>query len=90
MTNLAISCSLRGYTARTLTQPDQLHYVLHQTRCNGIATDDGELHPRTRAIAVPVLDSDATAIAAIGVQVNDLSPARSRTSFRRRRSPPAA
>jgi DNA-binding IclR family transcriptional regulator len=74
ITNPAISFSLPGYTARTLTRSDQLDYVLHQTRRNGIATDSGELHPRTRAIAVPVLDADDTAIAAIRVQVNDLSP----------------
>jgi DNA-binding IclR family transcriptional regulator len=40
MTNLVISCSLPGYTAGTPTRPDQLHYVLHQTRRNGFATVD--------------------------------------------------
>jgi DNA-binding IclR family transcriptional regulator len=65
--------SLPAYTARTLTRPDQLHDALRRVREDGVALDRGELSPDVCAVAVPVLDPGAVAIAAVEVEVENLS-----------------
>ena len=67
------TASLPGFTARTLTRPDQLHHALHRVRCDGRALDRGELNAHVRTVAVPVLGPGDIALAAVEVEVEDLS-----------------
>ena len=69
------TASLPGFTARTLTRPDQLHHALHRVRCDGRAVDRGELNAHVRTVAVPVLGPGDIALAAVEVEVEveDLS-----------------
>ena len=67
------TASLPGFTPRTLTRPDQLHHALHRVRCDGRALDRGELSAHVRTVAVPVLGPGDIALAAVEVEVEDLS-----------------
>ena len=67
------TASLPSFTARTLTRPDQLHHALHRVRCDGRALDRGELSVHVRTVAVPVLGPGDIALAAVEVEVDDLS-----------------
>jgi IclR family transcriptional regulator, acetate operon repressor len=67
------TASLTSFTARTLTRPDQLHRALHRVRCDGRALDRGELSAHVRTVAVPVLGPGDIALAAVEVEVDDLS-----------------
>jgi IclR family acetate operon transcriptional repressor len=71
---LVCAATLPAYTARTLTRPDRLHDALRRVRHDGVALDHGELSPDVFAVAVPVLDPGAVAIAAVEVEVENLSP----------------
>ena len=61
-----------GFTARTLTRPDQLHHALHRVRCDGRALDQGELSAHVRDRRGPVLGPGDIALAAVEVEVEDL------------------
>jgi IclR family transcriptional regulator, acetate operon repressor len=74
ITRMAISSSLPAFTARTAHRPDQLYHALDEVRRTGYAVDRGELRSQTHAVAVPVLDTDSIAIAAIEIEVDDLAP----------------
>jgi DNA-binding IclR family transcriptional regulator len=69
---MVLTPSLPAYTPATPTTPEQLHRALQCVRLRGMATSRAELHPRGCAVAVPVLDRDGTAIAAVEVDVPDL------------------
>jgi DNA-binding IclR family transcriptional regulator len=71
---LATSGCLAAHTRRTLTRTDQLLQALHTVRHNGFATNHGELTVNGRAIAVPVLDANGLAYAAVEVEVETISP----------------
>jgi DNA-binding IclR family transcriptional regulator len=72
---MVLTPSLPAYTPATPTTPEQLHRALQCVRLRGIATSRGELHPKSCAIAAPVLGPCGTAIAAVEVDVADLEPA---------------
>lgn len=74
ITRMAISSSLPAFTAQTAHRPDQLHHALDEVRRTGYAVDRGELRSQTHAVAVPVLDADSIAIAAIEIEVDDVAP----------------
>lgn len=67
------TASLPSFTAHTLTRSDQLHHALHRVRCDGRALDRGELSAQVRTVAVPVLGPGDIALAAVEVEVDDLS-----------------
>jgi len=69
------TAQLTAYTPHTLTRADQLHHALHLVRRSGVALDRGELVAETRSVAVPVLGPGDVAIAAVEVEVADLSGA---------------
>lgn len=56
---------LRRYTDNTITDPAQMDRELEQIRSQGYAFDNYERFEKGRGIAVPVLDSDGRAIAAM-------------------------
>jgi IclR family pca regulon transcriptional regulator len=57
-------------TPQTLTRPEQLRAELARVRAQGYAAVDQELEPGLRTLAVPVLGSDASVLAAINVSVH--------------------
>ena len=63
----AISLGLRRYTARTLTDPDELRRELAPVRARDYATNREEFRPGTSSVAVPILGKDGTAVAAMAV-----------------------
>jgi len=71
---LAVGARLPAYTPWTQHRPDRLHRTLRQVRRLGYATDMGELHGNSRAVAVPVLDVDYSVIAAIETSVDHVAP----------------
>jgi DNA-binding IclR family transcriptional regulator len=71
---LAVGSRLPAYTPWTQHRPDRLHRTLHEVRRLGYATDVGELHGDSRAVAVPVLDVDHSVIAAIESSVDNVAP----------------
>ncbi|HEV7452046.1 MAG TPA: IclR family transcriptional regulator C-terminal domain-containing protein, partial [Pseudonocardiaceae bacterium] len=71
---LATSGGLAAHTRYTLTRTDQLLRALHTVRHNGFATNHGELTTNGQAIAVPVLDPNAVAYAAVEVEVEAITP----------------
>jgi DNA-binding IclR family transcriptional regulator len=64
---------LTRFTPHTLTHGKQLHAALHRTRVNGFATTERELDLGTCAVGMPVFDPAGAPIAAIEVQVHNLS-----------------
>jgi DNA-binding IclR family transcriptional regulator len=70
---LITAAPLPAYTARTLTRPGQVHDALRCVRVDGVAVDRGELVPDTCAVAVPVLDAGAVPIAAVEVEVENIT-----------------
>lgn len=65
--------SLEGYdyrriTSRSITSATKLAAELEATRAKGYALNDEERNPGVRAVAVPVLDPQGHAIAAIAIQ----------------------
>ena len=71
---LLCAAPLPAYTTRTLTRPDQLHDALRRVRGDGVAVDRGELTPDTGTVAVPGLDPGAVALAAVEVEVENVTP----------------
>jgi DNA-binding IclR family transcriptional regulator len=70
----AVGSRLPAYTPWTHHRPDRLQRTLHEVRRLGYATDVGELHGNSRAVAVPVLDVDHSVIAAIESSVDNVAP----------------
>jgi IclR family transcriptional regulator, acetate operon repressor len=70
---LAVGSRLPAYTAWTEHCPNGLQRTLREERRLGYATDVGELHGNSRAVAVPVLDFDHIVIAAIETSVDNLA-----------------
>jgi IclR family pca regulon transcriptional regulator len=56
-------------TPKTITDPQRLRAVLAAVRRNGYGTQDEEIEPGQRAVAVPVVDEAGNTIAAINVTV---------------------
>lgn len=56
-------------TPSTVTDPAKLRAIIHKARADGYATQDEEVEPGQRAIAVPVTDANGRTIAAINVTV---------------------
>ncbi len=56
---------LRRYTDHTITDPIQMDRELKKIRAQGYAVDNFERFEKGRGVAVPVLDSDGRAIAAM-------------------------
>ncbi len=59
--------ALQRYTSRTITDPRRLRTELARIRRQGWAQDRGEYSPGIHAFAAPILDHDATIIAALSV-----------------------
>ena len=57
-------------TPRTITDPARLRTILAAVRRNGYGTQDEEIEPGQRAVAVPVRDDAGATIAAINVTVS--------------------
>jgi IclR family transcriptional regulator, acetate operon repressor len=68
------SSPLTRYTPKTLTHPAELDRALQQIRARGVAVADGEHHPATTAMAVPVFDVDGRVVAAIEADVSGTGP----------------
>lgn len=60
---------LRRRTAQTITDPQRLRRDLELVRERGFAVEDGEAHPRLRAVAAPVRDREGRVVAAVGTAV---------------------
>lgn len=58
---------LRGFTAKTITDPERLRSELRKVHADGVAYDDGEFDPEVRCIAVPVCDFTGQVVAAVGI-----------------------
>lgn len=54
-------------TAKTVTEPDELTALLHETRQQGYAVDDEESEVGMRGIAAPIRDISGKVIAAVSV-----------------------
>lgn len=63
------SSGLRGYTAKTLTDPEILDSNLNGYSTSGIYEEIGENEEDIRCFAVPILDSDSYPIGSISVAV---------------------
>ena len=71
---LITAAPLPAYTARTLVRADQLLHAMQCTRRTGLAISRGELTVDTYAIAVPVLGPGNVAVAAIEVEIDEVTP----------------
>jgi DNA-binding IclR family transcriptional regulator len=71
---LITAARLPGYTVRTLVRPDQLLHAVQCIRRTGLAISHGELTVDTYAIAVPVLGPGNVAVAAIEVEIDEVTP----------------
>lgn len=60
---------LAARTPKTITDPQRLRAILAAVRRNGYGTQDEEIEPGQRAVAVPVRDDAGNTIAAINVTV---------------------
>ena len=58
---------LRAFTARTVTDADELLAVLAEVRRRGVAFNYGEWHQGVRGLGAPILDGDGGVIAALGI-----------------------
>ena len=67
MNDLIRAASLRRYTERTITDPDQLIAALARIREDGVGVDDEEFAAGMVAVAVPVRDENGRACAALAV-----------------------
>lgn len=54
-------------TPRTITEPDALRAEIERCRARGHAVDDGEMAEGLFCVAVPILDREARAVAAISL-----------------------
>ncbi len=63
------SATLRARTPHTVTDPARLRAIILNARAQGYATQDEEVEPGQRAVAVPVTGADGRTIAAINVTV---------------------
>ena len=63
---------LKGYTANTLTDPQQLRQHLASIRLTRVAISRWELTPGVSAVAVPVFGAGGIAVAALELAVSDL------------------
>jgi DNA-binding IclR family transcriptional regulator len=64
---------LPRYTARTVTDPQQLRAACRASRTTRLAVSDRELDQHSRAIAVPVFGEGGIVVAAIELQARDLA-----------------
>jgi DNA-binding IclR family transcriptional regulator len=73
------AASLPALTERTPTDPARLEREIAETRRLGFAVSQGEAQPDSFAVAVPVMDDDATLLGALSVAgpVSRYSPQRS-------------
>ena len=69
----ALAGQLQRYTPRTVTCPERLCLELRAVRTTRLALCDGELEPRWRAMAMPVLATSGRLAAAMELRVRDLS-----------------
>ena len=64
---LARAAPLKRYTPRTITDPDELMEMLKPVRKQGWALVDQELELGLRSLAVPILDFNGCAVAALNI-----------------------
>lgn len=64
-----LSHPLRRYTARTLTDPEQLRRVLSDVRRTGVAVSDGQIDLVALSVAAPVRGPRGAVVAALSVVV---------------------
>lgn len=57
-------------TDRTPVDPDRLRELVQRARRDGFAVADGEVDPRLRGLAVPVLDRGGRAVAAVNISLH--------------------
>jgi IclR family transcriptional regulator, pca regulon regulatory protein len=62
-----MSCPKQAFTARTVTDPDQLWAILEEVRRKGWAIVDQELEEGLRSVAVPLRDRRGRVLAALNV-----------------------
>jgi DNA-binding IclR family transcriptional regulator len=67
MEELVRAAPLRRYSERTITNPDKLIAELARIRAEGIGIDNEEFAAGMVAVAVPVLDRNHRAVAALAV-----------------------
>ena len=60
---------LRGYTAKTLTDPDELRRFLAEVRRTGVAVVESQLTYGVTAVAVPIRGPRDKVVAALGITV---------------------
>ncbi|MGE3287799.1 MAG: IclR family transcriptional regulator [Pseudonocardia sp.] len=70
---LVVGHGLTAFTARTVTRPGELRRELRLIRANRIAVADGELRPGPAAVAAPVFGAGGSVVAALELEVEDLS-----------------
>lgn len=56
-----------GFTAKTLTSPEELLEALERVRRRGYAVDDEEMEIGTRCVGAPILDATGHPIAAVSI-----------------------
>ncbi len=64
-----LAAPLTGYTAKTMTSPDQVRRALAEARRTGVAVSDGQVTLDGYSVAAPVFDHRGEAVAAISVVV---------------------
>jgi IclR family KDG regulon transcriptional repressor len=64
-----IEQGLRPYTARTITDGDELHRRLSMIREQGYAINDGQYREEVGGFGAPVRDSTGTVIGALGITI---------------------
>ena len=62
-----VTCPKQAFTARTVTDPDQLWTILEEVRRKGWAMVDQELEEGLRSVAVPLRDRRGRVLAALNV-----------------------
>jgi IclR family acetate operon transcriptional repressor len=58
---------LKGWTPKTITDPEQLRAEIERVRRTGVGYDDAEFDNEVRCVAAPVQDFSGQVIAAIGI-----------------------
>ncbi|MEV4799727.1 IclR family transcriptional regulator [Nonomuraea sp. NPDC049421] len=64
-----LASELRGYTANTLTDPDELRRFLAEVRRSGVAVVESQLTYGVMAVAVPIRGARDRVVAAVGITV---------------------
>jgi IclR family acetate operon transcriptional repressor len=61
------SAELKGWTPKTITDPEQLRAEIERVRRMGVGYDDAEFDNEVRCVAAPVFDFSGHVVAAVGI-----------------------